>query len=128
MDGREESDTTAYLLDWCFLSTAVRLYTGQIILLPMMLMVAGSNLLCSIERLNISQLAEGEWQLKSNHDSINRRGREERFVAKESCNILLNSLSRREESYKHRFSACLLACMSTGSKKHRTLIFCVKGF
>jgi hypothetical protein len=31
----------------------------------------------------------------------------------------LYSLSRREESCKHKLSDCLLDCVSAGSKKHR---------
>ena len=48
----------------------------------------------------------------------------------QNCMLILNmySLSRREESYKHKLSACLLACMSAESKKHQIFIFCMKSF
>jgi len=38
---------------------------------------------------------------------------------KENWNVALScSLSRREESCKHKLSDCLLACLSAGSKEH----------
>jgi hypothetical protein len=32
--------------------------------------------------------------------------------------VSFNSLSRREESSKHKLSDCLIDCVSAGSKKH----------
>ena len=36
------------------------------------------------------------------------------------------SLSRREESWENKLSACLLACVSAGSKKHRLVTIFIR--
>ena len=52
------------------------------------------------------------------------------LVSNSLCSVYLfqvcYSLSRREESWENKLSACLLACVSAGSKKHRLVTIFIR--